>query len=128
MTRDLLTEIVFYETEVWQALVSGEAERDAALLSDAFLGVYADGFATKADHVGQLSDGPTILTFSIDDARVMAVGADHALLSYCATFTRVGRDASDVMYVSSLWRRQNERWINVFSQDTAADRSALIQL
>jgi hypothetical protein len=48
---------------------------------------------------------------------------DHVLLSYRAEYQRlVGGVAQpgESMYVSSLWSRRAGRWVNVFSQDTAA--------
>ena len=55
---NLLTEITALERQVWDALVTGDINADAALLCDSFLGVYSDGFAQKADHTGQLISGP----------------------------------------------------------------------
>lgn len=117
---DLLTDLLARERLVWQALVDGDAARDAALLDDDFLGVYPDGFATKADHLGQLEDGPTILTFDLSEAQARSLGPGHALLSYRATFQRRSREEPEVMYVTSIWHRRGAGWVNVFSQDTPA--------
>ncbi|MFK7835246.1 MAG: DUF4440 domain-containing protein [Sulfitobacter sp.] len=120
----LLAEVVAYETRVWDALVSGDKAADAGHLSDRFLGVYSDGFAGKADHAGQLDNGPTVLSYTLADHKIMAFGENHALLSYRATFRRVGQDRSEMMYVSSVWERMPDGWINVFSQDTPAQEQA----
>lgn len=48
------------------------------------------------------------------------LGTDQALICYRAEFQRVGRDAAEVMYVSSVWRKGADGWINVVSQDTPA--------
>jgi hypothetical protein len=49
------------------------------------------------------------------------VSDDDVLLCYRAEWRRPTADASSArsaMYVSSLWSRRDERWVNVFSQDT----------
>lgn len=110
--------LVVYEKTVWDALVSGDIADDAKALDDGFLGVYSDGFATKTDHTGQLENGPTVDSYALTDTRVMALGSDHAMLSYRAVFRRKGRAGKEVMYVSSIWRRDADQWRNIFSQDT----------
>ncbi len=57
-------ELIELETGVWLALQRGDAEADRKLLSEDFLGVYPTGFADRADHVGQLADGPTVTEFA----------------------------------------------------------------
>ncbi|MEM7490108.1 MAG: nuclear transport factor 2 family protein [Pseudomonadota bacterium] len=112
--------LIALETAVWTALCRGDRAADLAALAPDFLGVYANGFADRADNVGQLDDGPTIAAFDLQEVRVRALGPDHGLVSYRAVFTRIGRDHPETMYVSSIWRREAERWRNVFSQDTPA--------
>ena len=115
--------LVDLETQVWDALVRGDADADARLLSADFLGVYSSGFAGHADHAGQLAAGPTIAAFRLLEARMVELGDEHVLLSYRAEYQRlVGGVAqpSESMYVSSLWSRRSGEWVNVFSQDTPA--------
>ncbi|MBM1690482.1 nuclear transport factor 2 family protein [Sulfitobacter geojensis] len=110
--------ITSYERKVWDALVAGDKAADAALLSAQFFGVYPDGFAGKQDHCGQLDHGPTVHSYHIQDARLLPLGPDHALFSYRASFRRSATANQDVMYVSSVWQRDGQEWINIFSQDT----------
>ncbi|KIN62440.1 hypothetical protein Z946_1298 [Sulfitobacter noctilucicola] len=114
----LFRTIADHERQVWDALVSGDAATDATLLDELFLGVYSDGFAVKADHIGQLKHGPTIATYDLQDMRLMTLGSDHALISYRAVFQRLKRATPETMYVSSVWQRRDESWVNIFSQDT----------
>lgn len=118
--KALLAELLQCETAVWEALVSGNMAQDAAALQDSFLGVYPDGFAGKDEHIQQLAAGPTIRTYIIDQEKLMELGRDFALLSYRATYSRPASTGENVMYVSSIWRRRETGWINVFSQDTPA--------
>lgn len=120
----LLAELLAVEHQVWDALVRGDQDADRALLAADFLGVYADGFADRAAHVGQLQRGPSVRRYTIDTPQARALGSEHAVLSYRAEFVRAGLDdderSPEVMYVSSIWQRCAGGWINVFSQDTAA--------
>lgn len=118
---DLLETLLACETRVWQALIDGDAAADAAALDPGFLGVYPDGFAGREDHAAQLANGPTVLWFTLSQARVLDLGPGCAVLSYSARYRRIGRDADEEMYVSSIWRQQPDGgWRNLFSQDTPA--------
>ena len=115
---DLAETLSTCERRVWDALVSGDAETDAALLDPAFLGVYPTGFARREDHLAQLDEGPSISSYSLSDFRVLQMGQDHAALSYLAEFQRPRGGLGEKMYVTSIWERRAEDWINIFSQDT----------
>ena len=77
-------------------------------------------FANRADHAGQLDDGPTIAEFAIRDARMMIVSDADALISYRADFQRPGEAEQATWFVSSLWSVRDGRWVSTFSQDTPA--------
>lgn len=118
-----IEELIELETSVWRALVSGDPEADARMLSDDFVGVYPTGFADRAAHAAELVDGPTVVDFELDDARALPIADGAVMLSYRAAYRRPSVDGggpSEVMYVSSLWCRRGDRWLNVFSQDTPA--------
>jgi hypothetical protein len=109
------------ETKVWDALCRGDAEADARLLAEDFLGVYPSGFAGRSDHAGQLANGPTVAEFELNDARLMVLTDNHVLLSYRADWRRFStseRAPAESMYVSSLWSHRAGGWVNVFSQDS----------
>ncbi|WP_419914320.1 DUF4440 domain-containing protein [Hoeflea sp.] len=119
----LIEELKACEIAVWEALKRGDAEADAAALAPDFLGVYADGFAGRACHVGQLADGPSIAAYDLSDFHLLVLSDDHALISYRANFQRTGPEAiPESMYVSSIWQRTPDGWINIFSQDTPEAR------
>lgn len=109
-----LREVLALETEVWQALVDGDAAADERLLSDDFVGVYPTGFSGRDDHAGQLAAGPTVRRFELSDARVLVVSETAVLLSYRAVYERAAvAGAQESMYVSSLWCRRDGHWLNV---------------
>lgn len=112
-------EVVELEIAVWHALQSGDSEADMKLLSEDFLGVYPTGFADRADHAGQLINGPTVEDFTICEPRLLTLSESHVLLAYRAEFRRAESNGElDEMFVSSLWSLRDDRWENVFSQDT----------
>jgi len=119
-SSDLLAELKPYEVRVWEALVLGNKQVDEALLDQNFLGVYSTGFAGKAEHVQQLDNGPTIKSYELSAFRVLHLSTDSALLSYRADFIRSNQIFSEAMYVSSIWQRRGQVWVNLFSQDTSA--------
>ncbi len=109
------------ETQVWAALVAGNAKADAALLTDHFLGVYSDGFAGRAEHASQLHNGPTVAQYEIFDAKLQILAEDVVLLAYYAQYTPIKNGkvaAPEAMFVSFIWQRFDGIWKNVFSQDT----------
>ena len=115
-----IAHFIALETRVWQALISGDAAADGAMLTREFLGVYPSGFASRSDHTGQLDGGPVMQHYKLSDTRLLAIGPDHALLCYRADFTRAGSDKPEAMFISSLWERHHTGWLNSFSQDTPA--------
>lgn len=114
-----LEEALTLERTVWDALVAGDAAADEAALAPDFLGVYPSGFAERACHVGQLDDGPSIAAYRIEEARLDVIAADAILIAYRAEFARAASpEEKEAMFVSSLWRLRDGRWLNTFSQDT----------
>lgn len=115
----MIDAVLALETAVWQTLVDGDAEADARLLADDFVGVTPTGVDGREAHVGRLADGPTVRRFELSDPRLLIVTDEAVLLTYRATYERVEPGAqAESMFVSSLWCRRGDRWVNVFSQDT----------
>ena len=121
----LTGELALCERRVWQALVDGDPVADAAALHESFLGVYPSGFSGRDEHAQALAGGPTVHSYEMSCLRVMRLGGEHALLSYRADYTRFEGGGAEVMFVSSIWQRAGQSWVNVFSQDTpASDQDA----
>ena len=123
--------LVRLETEVWEALAGGDAKAESLILADDFLGVYPSGFADKAEHTAQLSDGPTVASYALSEARIRVLSDDAVLLCYRADWQRLRAGSaadSETMFVSSLWCRRDAGWVNVFSQDTPAESPARPQV
>lgn len=122
---DLLQQLLAAETKVWEALLAGDPAADRAALADEFLSVTPTGFLNATDHAQALAAGPTVARYRICGAHAVPVGADHGLLTYRADYLMAGAGAEAAMYVSSLWRREADGWINVFSQDTPVSDTKL---
>jgi hypothetical protein len=119
---DSLNLCVALEHSIWQALKEGDAAADARLLSDKFRGVYTTGIADKSAHMGQLQDGPTVSWYELRDPQVLRLADDVICLTYLARYGRPANPAQpEVMYVTSIWQREAEAWVNVFSQDTPCE-------
>jgi len=113
--------LIELECRVWNALVSGDGAADASLLSHDFLGVYPSGFEGKDDHCNQLNAGPTIRDYQLSLFQVKKLSAEVYLLSYRAEYSRFSderKNPSEVMYVTSIWQKSADQWLNIFSQDT----------
>jgi hypothetical protein len=112
-----LSFFVALERQVWEALQRGDAAADARLLADKFLGVYDSGFESKGQHVARAAKGPALTHFALEMPRLIRVSADLALLAYKARWTDK-EEKLRAAYISSLWERAGEGWLNIFSQDT----------
>jgi hypothetical protein len=117
-SQELVDFAVGLESKVWQALVDGDQAADQALLAEQFVGVYPTGFANRTDHARQLAAGPSMVGYSILTPSVLEITEGCLLLSYEARYQRTVKRSVERMYVTSLWKRYDQRWLNVFSQDT----------
>lgn len=108
------------QTQVWQALVDGDAAVDEVLIYEGFIDVYPSCFATCACHVGLLVDRSSVASFSIMEPRATHLGLENALLVYRTEYSRPD-SASEAMHVSSIWQRIGPYSVNVLGQDTPAE-------
>lgn len=118
LSTPALAFFVALERRVWEALVTGDGEADAACLADDFVGVYPTGFAGRQAHSSQLASGPTVAEYELLRAGLLVIAPGHVMLSYLARYRRPAAESFEEMYVSSLWSQRGAAWLNVFSQDT----------
>lgn len=115
------------EKQVWEALKNGDIEADSALLSDDFLGVYESGLSTKEEHLAQLQAGPVVSDYNIKHAQMLQLSPKIVSITYSVTASFVKREAQSTQYlyfITSLWAYRDNKWINIFSQDTKGNVSA----
>ncbi len=130
MSAERIAFFIALETRVWQAMTLGDVQAYKALLAPEFLGVYPSGFAGLAENLAPLAQTPGFApAYVLSEARIMDLAPGLVMLSYRAVFQRVAGAQAKAMYVSSLWRRQEgespeERWVNLFSQDTPTQHAA----
>lgn len=106
------------ETAMWNSLVNGDGDSADRLLSTDYLGVYTTGFSGRDDYIAALADGPIAASFEISQSQMFVLSNTSVLYSYRADFTSREDGPPEAMYVSSLWCLRDDRWVNVFSQDT----------
>ena len=109
------------EIQVWEALKNGDKNADSNLLSDDFLGVYETGLSSKEDHLELLRNGPIISCYKIGSSHLIQLGPEIASLTYSATATFLKNEEQDtqvLLYITSIWARRLNKWVNIFSQDT----------
>jgi hypothetical protein len=109
------------EIQVWEALKNGDKNANSKLLSDDFLGVYETGSGSKEDHLELLRNGPIISCYEIGSSQLIQLGPEIASLTYSATATFLrneGEDTQVLLYITSIWARRLNKWVNIFSQDT----------
>jgi hypothetical protein len=109
------------EDAVWQALRQGDAQADARLLADDFVGVYESGVSDKAGHVEQLRSGPVVASYAIERPRLLLQTPDVLVLTYTSTSRHPAQPAHEpdrTLFVTSIWCQRDGHWVNVFSQDT----------
>ena len=96
------------ERQVWEALRRGDGKADGRLLADNFLGVYESGFGTKAEHVAQVSNGPTVTEFELVTPRLMRLSPVLALLAYEARWRGCnGNSRATVSTCGSMFLTEN---------------------
>ena len=120
MPRRPVSFFVDLEAHVWEALVRGDGDADRGLLAPDFVGVYTTGTSDRDEHAGQLADGPTVVSYSMEEPQLIRVSDTAVLLVYRARYRRSHSGDDETMYVSSLWCERAGEWRNVFSQDTPA--------
>jgi hypothetical protein len=69
--------------------------------------------------------GESVSEYVLTDPAVLRLAEGVFALTYLAQWKRAGAksaSAPEEMYVTSIWRREGQGWLNVFSQDTAVSR------
>lgn len=112
-------EIVANEKQMLDLSALKDLEAYGRRLPDDALGVYSDGYASKADVLGAIS-GMSDLHYSMDNIRVVPVGDTAGLIVYRITQDWIEGDKklARQYYVSSLWQKRDGKWLNPLWQET----------
>ncbi|RLE20496.1 MAG: nuclear transport factor 2 family protein [Actinobacteria bacterium] len=123
MTDLRLDQFEQLETAMWNSLVDGDGDAAGRLLSSDYLGVYTTGFSGRDDYIAALANGPIAASFEISQSQMFVLSDTEVLYSYRADFKSQKDGPAEAMYISSLWCLRDDRWVNVFSQDTPSEES-----
>jgi Domain of unknown function (DUF4440) len=114
-------QIVSKEREGLEALKTGDLERFGNLTADEAVMVDAQGPATKAQVLKNVA-GFTLTEYSMEDVRFVPISPNTGLISYKIVEKGVshGKEFTAQAYVSSVWTERGNKWVCLFSQETAA--------
>ncbi len=103
--------------EAWQDFKEKKADAYAALLDNGFTEVEIDGKGPhdKKASVAEVTAG-TLNSYSLNDLKVIALGADSALATYTATTDGTmpdGKKVHGTVVVTEVWVRRAGKWKNL---------------
>lgn len=118
-------ELLALERQTWSALTSGEnaAAYYEGVLSDDLVMVLPGMVLERAEAMESWVRSVPWRDFEIDDARVMSLGRNAALLTYRATARRARDAASYRALCTSVYRLVDGRWWLAFQQQTPLSNS-----
>jgi hypothetical protein len=110
------------ERQAWEALKAKDATTYERLLAEDFVNVGPDGITTKSEEKN-LPDQLTLDDYKWDGLRVVHFTPDVTLVAYKATQKAMvrGQPVPTPTWISSLWIKRNEKWLNVFYQETKVE-------
>ena len=71
--------------------------------------------------MAQLKNGPVITSYEMGSARLLQLGPEIVSLTYSATAVFLKDKTQNdrkLFYITSIWARRFNKWVNIFSQDT----------
>jgi hypothetical protein len=104
-------------------LKAGDVEQFGNLTADGAIFVDAQGAASKTQVLKNVA-GFTLTEYQMDEVKFARISANAGLISY--KLTERGNSHRKAfaaqVYVSSIWKEQQGKWVCVFSQETAVKR------
>lgn len=120
--QDILREqIISKERQGLDALKVGDLKLFADLTAEDAVFVDDHGAAGKTQVVQNTSQF-RLTDYRMDNVKFAAISANSGLISYEMTEkgTSHGRDFAAHVFVSSIWIERGDKWLCLFSQETAA--------
>jgi hypothetical protein len=120
MTATTLTEeLVALEESGWAAISTGNGDFYRDLVLDETICVEPDGVSTGAELAADIDANKSPFSgYQLDDAKVLPLGAESALITYRATVRLADSDFSFQLYMTSVYLRRDGRWRLTFHQQT----------
>ncbi len=119
----LKEELVQLETQSWEAWKNHDGKFFEGFLSDDHVEVGFGGLTSKTEVVAGVASGVCeVKKYSLDHLELKMLGDDMALLTYyeAQETSCQGKAVPSPCWVSSLYRKRGERWLNVLYQQTPA--------
>lgn len=113
--------LVGLEKQSWEAWKNHDGKFFQEFLSDDHVEVGFGGPTNKATVVkGVAGAGCTVRSYTVDNFELAMFAADTALLTYHAAQDTMcgGKPVPSPVWVSSLYVRRGDRWLNVLYQQT----------
>jgi hypothetical protein len=117
--------LITLEKQSWEAWKNRNAEFFKDFLSDDHVEVGFYGVANKTDVVATVATPACVVrSYSLDPIKVTLLDANTALLTYHAAQDTSCHDkpVPSPVWVSSLYLKRGDRWLNVFYQQTATPK------
>jgi ketosteroid isomerase-like protein len=117
----LRDQIVSQERAELDTLKTGDLKTFASLIAEDAVFVDAHGSAGKAEVVENTSN-VRLHDYTMSDVKFVAISADSGVLVYSLTEsgTSHGKEFNAKVNVSAVWAKRNDKWVCLFSQETAA--------
>jgi hypothetical protein len=122
-TASLKEELVKLEKQSWEAWKNHDGKFFEGFLSDDHAEIGFGGVTSKASVVAGVASGVCeVKSYTVDNFELRMLGSDAALLTYHeAQDTKCrGKAVPSPCWVSSLYMKRGERWLNVLYQQTPA--------
>jgi hypothetical protein len=116
-------EIIAKEKSSWDLAIKRDADAYKALHASNFFTVSGGGVTDRShSEASALDAGVRFDQYDLSDFSVTFMGSDAVLVTYRVKATGLDHDRKFVMdsYATSLWMKQNGRWLNAFYQATPA--------
>jgi hypothetical protein len=109
------------ETASWELLKKKNYAAFGELLADNYVGIDNTGTTNRTDLLKSLADFH-LLSYSMQDVKVMRVANDVALITYQVKLTGSyqGKELKRPIYAASVWVRHGAKWLQAFNQETEA--------
>jgi hypothetical protein len=118
--------LIALEKKSWGAWKNRDAKFFDAFLSDDHLEVGYGGLANKAAVVNMVGSSVcAVKSYTVDKFKCTQIDTNVAVLNYYATQDTVcyGKPVPSPVWVTSLFVKRGERWVNVLYQHSEAMRS-----
>ena len=120
--KALEEKIVAAEKQGWEAITKKDWNALSSLMAEEFVEVGEFGIRGKSAAIEDLKANLTLREYSMEDAKVLELGKDAALVTYKLTQkgSYKGQDLPSKTNCSATYLQRGGKWLNISFQQTAA--------